>query len=104
VGREVAVFVERVSRDAGSPADSAQPLNAFGVEVRWNVRAAGRNGEAPGASAAAQVSGRTPGDLIVVFDAPPGLPAGDLVGRIVPVRLRGCGPLILKGVMAGQEV
>ena len=44
-----------------------------------------------------QLSGRTGGDLITVFDVPDGLTPGDLIGTIVTVRVTEAGPLILKG-------
>jgi tRNA-2-methylthio-N6-dimethylallyladenosine synthase len=44
-----------------------------------------------------QLSGRTAGDLIAVFNVPPGRGPGDYVGRIVPVTVTGSGPLILLG-------
>ncbi|MEM8834698.1 MAG: MiaB/RimO family radical SAM methylthiotransferase [Planctomycetota bacterium] len=34
-----------------------------------------------------QMTGRTDGDLIVVFDCPPGSSPDDLIGRIIPVRI-----------------
>ena len=44
-----------------------------------------------------QLSGRTDGDLIVFFDLPAGRSAADLVGRIVPVKIREAQPLALHG-------
>ena len=43
-----------------------------------------------------QLSGRTAGDLIVMFDAPPGH-AEQLIGQIVPVKITQGQPLTLFG-------
>jgi tRNA-2-methylthio-N6-dimethylallyladenosine synthase len=75
VGRTVEVFVEKEGRTA--PRVGA-------VELRW---------EPP----RVQLSGRTSGDLIVVFDLPDGPEAESLPGRIVPVEIAGSGPLVLYG-------
>ncbi|MHC4219281.1 MAG: MiaB/RimO family radical SAM methylthiotransferase [Planctomycetota bacterium] len=77
VGRVVDIFVEGVSRKS-APAGNGR------VEVRWQ-------------KAAIQMSGRTEGDLIAVFELPEGRRPEELVGRIVPVRVTGSGPLILFG-------
>ncbi|MBT8485119.1 MAG: MiaB/RimO family radical SAM methylthiotransferase [Phycisphaerales bacterium] len=82
VGRTVDVFVEQVSGHR-----SARP--AGGVELGWDPPVA-----------RTQLSGRTGGDLIAVFDAPPGVSPEELVGRIVPVEVRSSGPLILRGDLA----
>ncbi len=51
-----------------------------------------------------QVTGRTPGDLIVVFDVPEGVAANDLIGRIVDVEIEHSGPLILFGRMTEHAI
>jgi tRNA-2-methylthio-N6-dimethylallyladenosine synthase len=79
VGRTEPVFVERCAAEP-SVAPSA-------IECRW---------ERP----RRQLSGRTGGDLIAVFDHPEE-GASDLVGTIVPVRFTASGPLILRGELAG---
>jgi tRNA A37 methylthiotransferase MiaB len=56
------------------------------VELRW---------EKPGA--AIQLSGRTMGDLIVMFDGSP-----EMVGRIVPVKIHTAQPLALFGEMVTE--
>ena len=43
------------------------------------------------------MSGRTAGDLITVFDLPPGYSAGEVAGQILPVRIAGAGTLVLYG-------
>lgn len=78
VGRRVDVLVEQISRHG--------PAGAPGVELRW---------EHP----TAQMSGRTPGDLIVVFDAPPDQSPDRLLGRIVSVQVEASGSLLLRGVL-----
>ena len=44
-----------------------------------------------------QVSGRTQGDLITVFDLPGAIRVQDLLGCIVPVRVESAGPRLLQG-------
>lgn len=46
-----------------------------------------------------QLSGRTDGDLIVLFDAPTGRAPEDLIGRIVPVRIDRADRLSLHGAV-----
>jgi tRNA-2-methylthio-N6-dimethylallyladenosine synthase len=80
VGRVVDVFVEGVS-------PKSVPAGNGRVEVRWQ-------------GPPTQMSGRTDGDLITVFELPAGAEPQALVGRIVPVRVTGSGPLILVGQLA----
>lgn len=75
-GRTVEVFVEQVSRE--------EPRRDGNVILGW---------ERP----RIQMSGRTGGDLITVFDLPPDGTPEDLIGTIVPVRIDGSGPLLLRG-------
>ncbi|MCZ6543733.1 MAG: MiaB/RimO family radical SAM methylthiotransferase [Planctomycetota bacterium] len=80
VGRVEDVFVQKVSeKTTGRSAPSGGQ-----VQLGW---------ETP----PVQMSGRTGGDLITVFDVPASHSCDDLVGRIIPVRVTGSGPLILKG-------
>ncbi|GAB4108370.1 MAG: tRNA (N6-isopentenyl adenosine(37)-C2)-methylthiotransferase MiaB [Phycisphaeraceae bacterium] len=77
VGRTVRVFVESISarqRKAGNG-------GLGGVELGW---------EKPGE--AIQLSGRTDGDIIVVFEGDP-----SLIGQIVDVRIQRAAPLTLFG-------
>ena len=80
VGRVVDVFVQKVSEK------TTGRLGPGGgrVQLGW---------ETP----PIQMSGRTGGDLITVFDVPASHSCDDLIGRIIPVRITGSGPLILKG-------
>jgi tRNA-2-methylthio-N6-dimethylallyladenosine synthase len=48
-----------------------------------------------------QLSGRTEGDLITVFDLPAGANPEQFIGRIVPVAITGSGSLLLHGELAG---
>lgn len=106
VGRTVDVLVEGASshevkgrRDApGSKTPNSRgwqpavPAPGSNVELGWEKPAATRT--------VTQLSGRTEGDLIVIFDAPG---SGDaLVGRIVPVTVRSAKPLTLFGELAEQ--
>ena len=80
VGRTVDVFVEKIGQSRNTRSGGlAQP-----VHLGW---------ERP----RVQVSGRTQGDLITVFDVPEQMQAEDLIGRIIPVRITRSGPLILEG-------
>ena len=83
VGRTVEVFVEGISKQARKHNQR--------VELAW---------EKP----QMQLSGRTEGDLITVFQPPEKLRAelgngaiDHLIGCIVPVRITGAGPLLLRG-------
>jgi tRNA-2-methylthio-N6-dimethylallyladenosine synthase len=78
VGRSVDVFVEQVSQLA------RKQHNANGVQLGW---------EQP----SVQLSGRTAGDLICVFDVASGENPQGLIGRIVPVEVVDAGPLLLRG-------
>ena len=54
--------------------------------------------------AAVQLTGRTDGDLIVVFDCPSGASPDDLIGRVVPVRVHGANQLTMSGeLVAGAH-
>ena len=88
VGRVVEVFVEGVSRK--SPTG---PVGAGGVELAWEQPAQ-----------RVQMSGRTSGDLIVVFDLPPAVSPGDLEGRIVPIRVHGAAALVLRGCLEAKTL
>lgn len=127
IGRTLDVFVERISskadtRDvpretsvsrAGSPAVAADsrpgpvtialPINGQARSRNNDLTHAeetlrrGQNGGGVGRAGGVQLSGRTGGDLIVVFDLPQGRSADDLIGSIVPVCITSAGPLILRG-------
>ena len=60
------------------------------------------DGESPAVTH--QLSGRTQGDLIAVFDLPPGSTTRPFIGRIVPVRITASGPLLLHGHMAKKTL
>ena len=75
-GRVEAVFVEQVSEKS--------PKRTGNVELGW---------ERP----TIQMSGRTEGDLITVFDLPAEEDPAALIGTIVPIRIVGSGPLLLRG-------
>ena len=81
VGRVVEVFVE-----GASPKSRAASARGGEVELGW---------ERP--SVGVQMSGRTAGDLITVFDLPPGYSAEQVQGQILPVRVERAGTLLLYG-------
>ncbi len=82
VGRTMDVFVERVSPH--------QERTRGKVELGW---------EQP----RMQLSGRTMGDLITVFDAPEGHDPGHYLGQILPVRIEGSAPRLLRGGLVSKE-
>ncbi len=84
MGRQVQVFVEGLSRKGARSAGRVQ----LGWETRKELY---------------QVSGRTAGDLIAVFEVPSERAARSLAGRIVTVRVTGAGPLILSGELVEAE-
>lgn len=88
VGRDVDVFVERVSRTSTAKPNARAP----GVELRWEKRGE----EASSADQVTQMSGRTGGDLIAVFDLSQQMKPENVIGRIVRVRVIESGPLILQ--------
>lgn len=83
IGRTVEVFVERVT--------GRRPTRAGAVELGWKTPQT-------------QVSGRTGGDLIAVFDLPQDARPESWIGRIVPVRITDSGPLILRGTPLADHV
>jgi tRNA-2-methylthio-N6-dimethylallyladenosine synthase len=86
VGRTVEVFVEKMSGKSSAGGGGG----GGGVELRW---------ERPGV----QMSGRTMGDLITVFDVPAGASPENLIGKIVSVRVTGSGPVLLRGELVKME-
>ena len=85
VGRTVPVLVEECFEEAAAPAARG------GVELRWE------RGAAPKRRA---LRGRTPGDLIVAMDAPDGMDASKMVGRICQARVTASSALLLHGEVA----
>ncbi|MBI1370109.1 MAG: MiaB/RimO family radical SAM methylthiotransferase [Planctomycetes bacterium] len=83
IGRTLEVMVEGVSqhvkRGVARRGDLSPP--ASNVELRWEQT-----------EAATQLTGRTGGDLIVMFDGP-----AEMIGRIVPVKIHTAKPLALFG-------
>ncbi len=55
------------------------------------------------ASAPIQLTGRTDGDLIVVFDCPAGQSPDDLTGRILPVRIDSANVLTMFGTLLSAD-
>jgi tRNA-2-methylthio-N6-dimethylallyladenosine synthase len=76
IGRTHAVFVEKISRFKASGGGR--------VELGW-------------VDESVQVSGRTSGDLIIVFDVPRSDAARQLVGTIAAVEVIGAAPRLLRG-------
>lgn len=93
LGKTVRVFVEQVSAKSRKNANAADAS----VKLGW---------QAP--ETVTQLSGRTDGDLIVMFDAPPESVAGEsplsLIGQIIDVEVTGSAPLALFGRRVGGGV
>ena len=83
VGRTVEVFVEQVSRHSHKRAER--------VALGWAKP-----------ERRIQMSGRTGGDLIVVFDLPEHLEPEALIGSIASLEIQRSGPLLLEGAMCGE--
>lgn len=112
IGRTVEVFVERISPMSKAKTPAKAP--ASGVALTISAMATDETNtnnaldhhqdqqQTPGASPpeTIQLSGRTPGDLITVFDGPDSATAEAMIGRIVPVTVTDARPLLLKGVLA----
>ena len=88
VGRSVEIFVERVSARSTKSANAADPS----VTVGWQP-------DRP----TVQLSGRTEGDLIVMFEADPATAEG-LIGSIVAVDVIDAAPLTLFGRLASTPL
>jgi tRNA-2-methylthio-N6-dimethylallyladenosine synthase len=89
VGKTFDVMVEGVSEKSKRQSSTGAPGS---VELRWAK-----------SLPAVQMSGRTTGDLIVMFDLPAETSGGDdLIGRIVPVKIHTAKPLALFGDLVQQ--
>ena len=82
VGRQVEVFVEKISPHELKQTNGIDPQ----VKLGWE-------------RSRIQLSGRTEGDLITVFDAEDEKAANEMIGRIVRVKVTASGPLILHGTL-----
>ena len=76
IGSTVPVLVEKLGRPSRRTTGN--------IDLRW---------EQP----VTQLVGRTGGDMITAFDLPAGASPDDLIGTIVPIRIKSAGPLILFG-------
>ena len=95
VGSTVAVFVESISQKAAKQmAQQGHPEGGGQVILGWEKDAKVVPAVEP--SNAVQLSGRTSGDLIVMFDGDPGL-----IGSIVDVKIERAAPLTLFGTPVG---
>ena len=100
VGREVDVLVERITKKSPKPAVSAADAR---VTLGRGLGLLGGGSARPDRNSSAlkdppvQVSGRTPGDLITVFDLPSRDIATGCIGTIQRVRVDDSGPLLLRG-------
>jgi tRNA A37 methylthiotransferase MiaB len=102
IGREVDVLVERKTnyhRRTAAPRSSADGRISLGAGLT-----AGRTPGSQPESEPVQVSGRTQGDLITVFDVADDGTADAMIGGIVRVKVDGSGPLLLRGSLLGAAV
>ncbi len=98
VGREVEVLVERITdRQLPEMRSAADSRIRLGVGMTPATPVDGT------ANSLVQVSGRTRGDLITVFEVESRSVAEALLGTIVPVRIEGSGPLILLGTTHSRK-
>ena len=94
VGKTFDVMIEGISKRAQRQQSRATPGS---VELRWE----------PQAAPTMQMTGRTSGDLIVMFDVPADAAeasSDDLIGRILPVRVHTAKPLALFGELVQQPI
>ncbi|MEM1164968.1 MAG: radical SAM protein [Planctomycetota bacterium] len=102
IGQTVSVFVEGLS--ARERKKASKPIGAVGLTVGGRtIEAPARDMDVAQAVAAPQLSGRTDGDLIVVFDCPPGCAPDDLVGTIHRVHIGSSRQLTLQGDLVGAS-
>ena len=105
IGRTLEVFVQGVSAREQKAARRAEAARAGAVALTISARGGvDPPNKSPAAASvieegsdAVQLSGRTEGDLIVVFDLPFGAAIDELVGRIVSVRIESVRQLTLFG-------
>src|SRR5690606_15150373 len=83
IGRQVRVFVESISSKARKSRNAADPSVTLGWEKPQEIT---------------QLSGRTDGDLIVMFEGDP-----SLVGQIVEIEIVSAGSLALFGRLVEQD-
>ena len=101
VGSTLDVFVEGVSARERKRRRRS-PAGAVGLTVGGRSFDGAAGDEAPEANAGpVQLSGRTDGDLIAVFDCPEGRSPDDLIGTIAPVRVTSANVLTMWGEYAG---
>ena len=94
VGRTVPVLIERLTNQG--PAQEFSDVDKR-VELGIGLRRATSSTPRSMSGGPVQLSGRSPGDLIVAFEAPHDQDPDSLVGTIVPVAIDRSGPLILHG-------
>jgi tRNA-2-methylthio-N6-dimethylallyladenosine synthase len=102
VGQELEVFVEGLSaREAKRRARSRGGLVSLTVGGAHGGAAETEADEPGGDRGPVQLTGRTDGDLIVVFDCPEGRSPDELIGRLAPVRIDAASVLTMFGTLAG---
>lgn len=100
IGRTLPVFVEQISQRSARSTATAFGTTGGGngrVELRWE-----RRNETPAPTPTVQLSGRTDGDLITVFEISGQEKPENLIGQIVDVEIIGSAPLLLKGRLASD--
>lgn len=112
IGRTVDVFVEHISgRGNSSPRQPSPSNGALELTINGQPNALAASPQARDSNPAAagrdasliQLSGRTAGDLIAVFDLPAHRSPDEFLGRIVPLRISSAAPLLLRGELARES-
>jgi tRNA-2-methylthio-N6-dimethylallyladenosine synthase len=106
VGATVGVFVEGLSRKE-QKREKAMRTGGVGLTIGGRNRggestASCSTGVAASGGASIQLSGRTEGDLIVLFNLPPGRAPDELVGTVVRVTIHDALPLALLGDLSAS--
>jgi len=95
VGSTLEVFVEGVS--ARERKKRGAPRGMVGLTVGGREASLDDGDGEAHAGEPTQLAGRTDGDLIVLFDSPPGAAPDDLIGRILPIRVTSANVVTLFG-------
>ncbi len=99
IGREVEVFVQGVS--VREEKKQRRENGTVGLTVQGRESVSGSPMLDPAPSTPVQMTSRTEGDLIVVFDCPSGTNPSSLVGRIARVKVAVSSHLTLSGTFVG---
>ncbi|MCA9305924.1 MAG: MiaB/RimO family radical SAM methylthiotransferase [Phycisphaerales bacterium] len=100
IGRTLEVFVQGVSQRERK----RQKASAGGsITLTVGGRPANESQAVEQATDSVQMTGRTEGDLIVVFDCPADASPADLIGRTLPVRIDSASTLTMSGTLTSRS-